>query len=209
MAKWIGSSVGTEWCRWMRLIDLKSVPFSFIRNCFLLIPRVIKLTIATGVEIIHLFSSCFSTAALNDDTFSSLFRLSQWSTCWLSRHRDEYAKAWARKGRILMINSKHIMCSPHWSKLWTFNYVLPPRRLKLLSLIHVLIDHVIHILDLRLCFRDSHNWAESGSLGNSKFRSVHSSLFHYYELRAKNNLLSHHFSRALSNFPLLSQILAQ
>ena len=85
----------------------------------------------------------------------------------------------------------------------------PPRRLKLLSLIHVLIDHVIHILDLRLCFRDHHNWAESGSLGNSKFRSVHSSLFHYYELRSKNNLLSHHFSRALSDFPLLSQILAQ
>ena len=119
------SSVGTEWCRWMRLIDLKSVPFSFIRNCFLLIPRVIKLAIATGVEIIHLFSSCFSTAAFNDDTLSSLFRLYQWSTCWLSRHRDEYAKAWARKGRILMINSKHIMCPPHWSKLWTFNYVLP------------------------------------------------------------------------------------
>ena len=209
MAKWLGSSVGTEWCRWMRLIDLKSVPFSFIRNCFLLIPRVIKLAIATGVEIIHLFSSCFSTAAFNDDTFSSLFgfpndqRAGSPDTGMSTRRREpERAESsWLTQSTscALLIDRNcgpSIMCCP-------------PRRLKLLSLIHVLIDHVIHILDLRLCFRDRHNWAESGSLGNSKFRSVHSSLFHYYELRAKNNLLSHHFSRALSDFPLLSQILAQ
>ena len=50
---------------------------------------------------------------------------------------------------------------------------------------------------------------ESGSLGNLKSRSVHSSLYHYYELRVYADIMSHNINRALSKFPILSRILAR
>jgi len=45
--------------------------------------------------------------------------------------------------------------------------------------------------------------------GNSKFWPVHSSLHHYYEFRACADVSSHHLNWALSEFPILSQILAR
>ena len=50
---------------------------------------------------------------------------------------------------------------------------------------------------------------ESGSRGNSKFRSVHSSLYHHCVFIVYTNVLSHDFNRALSEFLNLNQFLAR
>ena len=73
---------------------------------------------------------------------------------------------------------------------------------------HVPLDTILDTV-LPLKHHETKDLNESGSLGNLKSRSAHSSLYHHYELRVYADIMSHNINRVLSEFPILSQILAR